>query len=236
LAIPAYWVRPDEGLSGRPGIHRFLWDLHYQPVPGVKPSYPIAAVYQDTAPEPTSPWVMPGNYTVVLTANGTSYTQTLNVSMDPRVKTPGGDLEQQFKLSKELYDQWMSLTAVTAGVSAMRIRLSDLREKTKEDELRLQIDTVIEKLQSLAGGGENRRAVPAGAQNVASVLARVRALFNILQEVDVAPTPQAMAAIADVGKEIRLITERWEAIHSKDISTLNQKLKTVGLPVIDVPR
>ena len=236
LAIPAYWVRPDEGLSGQLGIHRFLWDLHYQPVPGVKPSYPIAAVYQDTAPEPTSPWVMPGNYTVVLTANGTSYTQSLNVKMDPRVKTPGADLEQQFKLAKQLYDQWISLTAVTAGVSATRTQLSDLREKTKEEALRAQLEALIEKLQSLAGGGENRRPDPAGRQSLATTLARVRALFNILQEADVAPTPQAMAAVAEVAKDIQLLTERWDAIRLKDISTLNQKLTTLGLPVIDVPR
>jgi hypothetical protein len=235
LAIPAYWVRPDEGLSGKPGIHRFLWDLHYQPVPGVKPSYPIAAVYQDTPPEPTSPWAMPGRYTVVLTANGISSTQSLNVSMDPRVKAPLAELAQQFKYSKELYDKWVSLTTATARISALRGRLTELRGKTKEDGLRSQIDALNEKLQLLAGGGENRRPDPASSLNLASALARVRTLFNILQEVDVAPTPQAATAIADVEKDTRSLTERWEVIRSADVPALNQKLKAGGLPAIDTP-
>jgi len=129
-------------ISARPGVHRFLWDLHYQPVPGVKPAYPISAIYRNTAPEDTSPWVLPGRYTVVLTANGTSYTQALNVRMDPRVKTASAELVQQFKLSNELYHQWLSLAAATEKISAIRTQLSELRAKAKADELRTQIDAV----------------------------------------------------------------------------------------------
>src|SRR5262249_31158142 len=95
LEIPTYWVRPPQKLSGAAGMHRFLGDLHYAPVPGVKPEYPIAAVPHNTAPQATSPWVMPGQYTVVLTANGKSYSQPLTVQMDPRVKTSNADLEKQ---------------------------------------------------------------------------------------------------------------------------------------------
>ncbi len=34
LAIPAYWVRPPHPLSSLPGMHHFLWDLHYTPLGG----------------------------------------------------------------------------------------------------------------------------------------------------------------------------------------------------------
>ncbi|HWP54058.1 MAG TPA: hypothetical protein VN476_07960, partial [Pyrinomonadaceae bacterium] len=44
LAIPPYWVRPPQRLANNAGMHRFLWDLHLDPVPGVPPQYPIAAV------------------------------------------------------------------------------------------------------------------------------------------------------------------------------------------------
>ncbi len=62
LAIPTYWLRPPQKLSQPAGFHRFVWDLHYPPVPGIKPEYPIAAVYKNTAPASTSPWAMPGKY------------------------------------------------------------------------------------------------------------------------------------------------------------------------------
>src|SRR6185437_11407833 len=97
LAIPPYWVRPPQKLSNEPGMHRWLWDLHLQPVPGVAPQYPIAAVYMNTAPGATSPWAMPGKYTIVLTVNGRSYSQPLVLRMDPRVTTSQKDLGEQFK-------------------------------------------------------------------------------------------------------------------------------------------
>ena len=75
------------------------------PVPGIKPDYPIAAVPWNTAPAPTSPWIMPGEYTLVLTVDGQKYTQPLTVQMDPRVKTPVADLQKQFDLSQQVYQE-----------------------------------------------------------------------------------------------------------------------------------
>jgi predicted NACHT family NTPase len=156
--------------------------------------------------------------------------------MDPRVKTPSADLVQQFKLSKELYDHWLTLAMATEKISAIRTQLSELRATAKEAELRTQIDAVNEKLQSLAGGGENRRPDPASRLNVASATTRLRTLLNILQEVDAAPTPQATAAIADLAKDLQSLRERWQAIRAEEISALNQKVKAAGLAIIDVPQ
>src|SRR6201991_344228 len=63
--IPQYWIRPQQLLSAHAGPHRFVWDLHYQPL-NVPASYPISAVYANTAPVATSPWVMPGTYMLKL--------------------------------------------------------------------------------------------------------------------------------------------------------------------------
>ena len=106
--VPAYWIRPVRILSADAGLHRFVWDLHYPPPPGGQ-EYPIAATPRDTAPEPKGPWVLPGTYTVKLTANGRSVTQPLTVKMDPRVKTPPLGLQQQFTLSKRLYDAMVEI-------------------------------------------------------------------------------------------------------------------------------
>lgn len=107
--IPLYWIRPQQILSAKAGSHRFLWDLHYTPM-NTPPSYPIAAVYGNTAPEATSPWVMPSNYTAVLTVNGKSYTQRMNVKMDPRVATPVADLQSQHDYSMLCYNNMMKAT------------------------------------------------------------------------------------------------------------------------------
>ncbi|MFM7193832.1 MAG: glycoside hydrolase, partial [Bacteroidota bacterium] len=62
LNIPLYWIRPFKSLSVKPGHHRFQWDMHHTPVD--KPvSFPMSAIYHNTAPQTSSPWVMPGTYT-----------------------------------------------------------------------------------------------------------------------------------------------------------------------------
>src|SRR5882762_5141107 len=153
LAIPPYWVRPPQKLAGEPGLHRFLWDLHYAPVPGVQPQYPIAAVVHNTAPAPTSPWAMPGKYMVVLTVGGKSYQQTLTVVMDPRVKTSNADLAEQFRLSKQLYDEWLALNSISESVRRIRGQIAELRPRVPEGDLKTHLNALSEKLQALTGAG-----------------------------------------------------------------------------------
>ncbi len=120
-------------LSNQPGFHRFVWDLHYAPVPGIKPEYPIAAIYKNTAPAATSPWAMPGKYKVVLTANGQKYTQDLTIQMDPRVKTSIADLQQQFELSQQVYQDILALQPINDQVEQLRAQIKAQREKSPAD-------------------------------------------------------------------------------------------------------
>src|SRR5262249_43179052 len=109
ITIPPYWFRPLVPLSKDAGMHRYTWDLHYQPLEprdesaGGRPrlggpELPIAAVPRNTVAAPTTPWANPGTYTARLTANGRSFTQSFDVKPDPRVRTPPGVMEQVYTL------------------------------------------------------------------------------------------------------------------------------------------
>jgi photosystem II stability/assembly factor-like uncharacterized protein len=233
LAIPEYWVRPAQGLSGAAGMHRFLWDLHYAPVPGERPAYPIAAVAHNTAPEPTSPWAEPGKYTVVLTVNGKSFSEPLTVQMDPRVKTSPRDLAEQFRKSKELYDQWLAFVSITDQVKAIKAQLADLKTHATSDDLKTHIDALNGKLNALSGT-ENRRPGAATGLSMQSAITRVRTLFTLIQEVDLAPTPTVLAAASEVQKDSQSLMNRWQAIKSQDVATLNQELRAAGLATINL--
>jgi hypothetical protein len=64
----------------------------------------MTAVKNNTAPEPTAPWVMPGSYKIKLTVNGQTIEQPLEIVMDPRVKTSIKDLQRQHDLSMICYE------------------------------------------------------------------------------------------------------------------------------------
>jgi hypothetical protein len=79
LNIPAFWVRTPEPLSTAAGMHRWIWDL--RPTPPPRPSGGGGGFGN------RAPTVLPGMYAVRLTVAGKSYTQPLQVKMDPRAKS-----------------------------------------------------------------------------------------------------------------------------------------------------
>ncbi len=101
--VPPYWIRPQQILSGAAGSHRFLWDMHYTPL-NLPVTFPIAATYMNTAPNATSPWVMPGVYKARLTVDGKTVVQSFEIVLDPRVKTAAKDIQLQHDLSLTCYN------------------------------------------------------------------------------------------------------------------------------------
>ncbi len=218
LPIPAYWLRPPQMLSSAAGLHRFVWDTHYPPVPGMKPEYPIAAVPWNTAPAPTSPWIMPGKYSVVLTVDAQRYTQPLTVEMDPRVKASIADLQKQFELSKQIYDDLLALQPVTEKSAAALTKLKSMREKASGSEA-TRIDAAIQQLQWLEGtGGRRRRG--AQADTLSGVHASLMEMLSVLQDVDAAPTTQASQAVPKLSQSTASMVQRWQEFESKQLAPL----------------
>ncbi len=79
LEFPAFWVKPAPVLSNARGMHRWLWNLRPEPPPPA-PGTTGGGSRRNVAP------VLPGTYTVKLTAGGKTYTRSLTVKMDPRAK------------------------------------------------------------------------------------------------------------------------------------------------------
>ncbi|MDQ3281370.1 MAG: glycoside hydrolase [Acidobacteriota bacterium] len=112
--VPWYWIRPQRALPTTPGMHRFVWDLRYPPLGDNSVGFPIAAIPHDTPPNATSPYAMPGNYTVRLTAGSRTITQPLVVQMDPRVQSTREELSRQFTASMRVYQLMRDVEAARA--------------------------------------------------------------------------------------------------------------------------
>ena len=219
LEIPSYWLRPPHPLASNAGFHRFVWDMHYARVPGIKPEYPIAAVPWNTVPSPTSPWIMPGKYTVVLTVDGQQYKQPLTVEMDPRVKTPVADLLKQFDLSQQVYQDLLALQPVIDKATAARAQLKAMREKASGADAS-RIDEASKELESLEGGEGRRRRGPQ-PENLTGVRTSLLTMLTMLQEVDAAPTTQAAAAVPKLHASAVALIEQWHEVETKQLAPLN---------------
>ncbi len=241
LAIPKYWVRPPQVLSSEPGMHRFCWDMHYTQLPERRPNYPMTAVYHNTAPAPSSPWVMTGNYTVKLTVNGQSYTQPISVKMDPRVHTPIAGLTQQFTLSKELYDGALAASAALEQIRALRAQLAQLKDRAGQGGIADAVSAMDQKALALegaggggrfGGGGGGRGGGAPGPDTLASVSGGLSQLMQLLQGADAAPTTQAVAAVAERRRALADLLHRWDTLKNRDLATLNAQLKQANLSIV----
>src|SRR5262249_33558593 len=137
INVPTYWFRPLAPLSAAAGMHRFTWDLHYQPLDSSTgsgratqiggPNLPIAAVGHNTVPAPTTPRGDPGALPVKLTVEGKTYTQTMTVKQDPRVKTPAAAMQQVYALSKATYYEALDATAAATQAQGVRDQIARMR-------------------------------------------------------------------------------------------------------------
>src|SRR5258708_18878903 len=126
------WIRPEKVYPATKGHHRFLWDVQYTPV-NADVSFPMSAVYQNTAPDQTAPWAMPGEYKVRLTADGQSQEQKFTVKMDPRVQTSTTQLQEQFDLSVICYNARQTAVDALAKISAIDKQISQINANTTEN-------------------------------------------------------------------------------------------------------
>lgn len=227
LRIPRYWVKPPQPLAANPGLHRFFWDMHHEPLKEVEPSYPMTAIFQKTAAQPTGPWAVPGEYSIALAAGGKTFSQPLTLKMDPRVKVSAGDLAKQFELSKALYATRAMLIPIGKNYEALAGDAAKAREKAGEQPVKEKIEAFQKKLQEFADPARVR----AGQSLELHVLGKVEQLFGDLQEVDAAPTSQIDLATKDVQAEARTVAERWRAL-APEVASLNAALEAAHLEKI----
>ena len=91
LKIAPEWVERPVPLRASSGQHRFVWDLRYEA---------SAELSAGEEQETKGVWATPGQYTVVLSIDGQSFRQTLDVKPDPRVKASPADYAREFALAK----------------------------------------------------------------------------------------------------------------------------------------
>ena len=204
LNVPTYWVRPFRAPASEAGLHRFVWDLHGAPPAVLGHEYPISAIYGDTPRLPLGPVVLPGEYTVKLTAGTSTTTKRLVVKMDPRVKTPLAGLRQQFQLATKVCGLLQEDFDALEAVKTMRAKVKGT-------------DAALEgKLAALEGSGGGRRGPRAGGavRSLAQINGELSQLLTVLDGSDDTPTTQAAAAVSEVEGALRTQLTAWRQLQA----------------------
>jgi photosystem II stability/assembly factor-like uncharacterized protein len=224
--VPLYWPAPQMVPSTQRGMHRFSWDLHYEPI-GDEPRAgggATGAVPGHTYPRVEAPWVPPGRYTVRLSVDGQERTRPLTLRLDPRVTTPAADLERVASLSREM---WEGATEAHAEYERARALLAELEtiSGTESASLRAQVAELAP--EPRAGGGGFFRRGPQGPPDLSTISDVLMGAAMAMQEADVAPTARQVAACEDARAQAGDVLARWRALESAARELLNARRPAV---------
>jgi hypothetical protein len=205
--------------------------------------YPISAIYHDTPLYPLGATVLPGAYKVVLTVGGKSYTQPLNIRMDPRVKTAPEDLAQHFELDHKIAVALHQDYAALQQVRSLRAQLKALTGPDKDKAKPAVVGKAAGELEAKAaslegedgGYGTSYLSTPEG-RSLARLNSGFNSLVSALDTADAAPTTQQTATFVELEKALEEQLSAWGQLKSKDIPELNEQLKKAGSPQIDLQK
>jgi photosystem II stability/assembly factor-like uncharacterized protein len=255
--VPLYWYRKPLTLKTAAGMHRFLWDMRYQPIESAagrgRGGLPIAATPWNTVPTPNSIWAPPGLYTVKLTVDGKTSIQPLTLRLDPRVKTPASGLLRQFEMSLAMYDGILDSQAALQKLRALRGRVKKALEAAGQAGAPAEAVEAISAFDKRAaaieggtgggpggpGGGQMGPGGPAGAgaqDTLSGIGGTLNSLMNMLQAADAAPTAQLEQAAAERRKALRALFDKWESLAGRELAALNAVLKEAKLAEITLER
>jgi photosystem II stability/assembly factor-like uncharacterized protein len=225
LPFPPFWVKTPEPPAATPGMHRFVWDLHYAAAPGQPAGF---AAFRGGA---AGPWAMPGQYQVRLTVNGQSYTQPLAVRMDPRVDASQADLQKQFDLAMKIQARLESVGTALAEARSLRAQLQDRRGRLGGAQATLDALDVLEHKMTALVSGPPPAGSPGTLNDARSRLARIGA---VVDSADAAPTATAQSLFDDESQTLDRLLGEWNQLKSVDLPALNQQLASAGLPPITI--
>jgi photosystem II stability/assembly factor-like uncharacterized protein len=237
LQFPASWRPAPQPPSTSAGMHRWIWDLHYTAVPGS-----THLVGDEFVIAPGGVTAPPGVYAVKLTVAGQSYSQPLTVKMDPRIKTPAADLQQQFELATEISGRQSEISEAQRSVKQLLSQARQLRTQVQNNSaLASALDALIQKVEDVAGAPPARFGLvpskpPKEQPDLASLSSKFAAIFSAVNSGDEAPTDEARKAFSSAQQSLATVIANWTALIAKDLPAVNALLKQAGFaPIIIGP-
>jgi hypothetical protein len=221
------WVRDPQPLPNEPGMHRFVWDLHFALPEGARRSFFFSA----------GPWVVPGTYSVKLTANGKVTTQPLLIKMDPRSNATAAALQQQFAVASQLTQTLGQVSIALQGAKDLRNQINERKKNaTDKPEILAALDDFNRKMEvavepdsdgdfmlfGLALPGKSHGSLP-HAQSA------LTGLLIVEQSASGAPAADVVTAANAWEASSKDSLARWKTVLEQDFAALNSKLQKANI-------
>jgi hypothetical protein len=210
------WVPVHEAPSASAGMHRFVWDLHYE-LPEE-----LASSSRGSRGS-VGPWAPPGRYTARVSHGGKTLTRSIVVTKDPRVRSvTDADLVRQYELARDVQAERVRVSVALRQAGSLRKQIAAAREGRKGK--RTSALDALERAIDLAAGPPTRSPseeyFDPGGLSPTSLRRLSRSLSDLqaaVESADAAPTPDALAGLAERRKLVDQGLARWKALLATDV-------------------
>jgi photosystem II stability/assembly factor-like uncharacterized protein len=249
---PDYWLKdPQErALTTNVGTNRINWNLRYDDPLGLNPDInnQMNASPGSVTPGPHGPLVVPGVYTIKLTVDGATYTQTVTVHNDPRIgESPAmmNALRAQTKLALAASSGMTDSFAANDQVADVRAQLARVMGSSPPAEIATAASALATKLATLGGpvAGRGGGGFGGPARQPGSVLpfSGVNGIFYTIlgplsqNGIDMVPTPAEIHTWESGCKEFTSTAAAWKTMLTSDLVEFNTLLTKNNLQPLRLP-
>ncbi len=221
------WLKPPKRLSAAPGMHRFVWNLRYARPPAISYQYSMAAVWGENTPTAVDgPFVLPGIYTVVLSADGQKYRAPLVVRLDPREHVSRADLRALLTYSQSACRGIERLDALYDAEHPLHRALEELAARIAAGKAPERFAAEVHRLAARTSGR--------GANGLLALNAQVSSLEANAESADLAPTIADKRVLRASLASIDAAARQWRRT-AAELEQLDRALHGAGLTPIRVP-
>lgn len=182
---------------------------------------------------PRGPRVTPGTYEAQLTVDGKVLRQPLKVAMDPRAVATSAELEQQYRLGREMFPEAIRARETLAEIRSVQSRLNAAGGKltAQQPDIRVRLTEVHEAIQKLLAGSGTHEGDDMGLDGAS---AGISAALRVVESGDRTVPAQATTLFEESERALRLGTSEWEQLKSSQLSQLNEQLKRANLEPVSI--
>jgi hypothetical protein len=220
----------------RAGLSRVNWDLRHEPPVPPDPERPAFLG------PPRGPFVPPGAYTVTVSAGALSASAPLEVEEDPRIRLDDAERRLWYEQARAAAKLWTRADAANRATASVKKQLAELQEALKKDARATPAQNeaakaLADKVELLAKRSSRQDPLGfAGApltEDPLPLLDQARGLYQAVSGMSAPATPQQVAALARVERELAVLAGEVNAVVEREVPALNKLLLEGGLGRLD---
>jgi photosystem II stability/assembly factor-like uncharacterized protein len=225
---------PDEKIPTDVGVNRFAWDLRMQgptPLAGEP-----GAEFRDRGP-----MAPPGSYQVRLAADGKSYTASLELKLDPRVKVTIEDVQKQVDLGGKIVAQVSAIHEAVGTIREVRTQTRGLTRRFGDNAQYASLLSVMKDFDKKSFDLEsqllqvNSKSSESNLNYPVLIDERFHSLLFSVESADAAPTAQQVEVYEELEKQAQPLLAQYRDLMAKDLVALNEMVTKQNIPILYLP-